>query len=59
MSHFLVGEAKTRELRAGLTTTRCPALVLGGELDPVFAVEVINELSPLETSRVAKHNGLV
>jgi pimeloyl-ACP methyl ester carboxylesterase len=45
MRHFLIGEAKTMDLRAGLTATRCPVLVLGGELDPVFPVEVINELA--------------
>jgi pimeloyl-ACP methyl ester carboxylesterase len=45
MSHFLLGEAKTMNLHAGLGATRCPVLVLGGELDPVFPVEVVNELA--------------
>lgn len=53
MRHFLVGEAKTMDLRADLAATRCPVLVLGGQLDPVFPVEVVNELaSGLPSERV-------
>lgn len=45
MIHFLAGEAKTMDLRADLIATRCPVLVLGGELDPVFPVELTKDLA--------------
>lgn len=44
-THFFAGEAQTMDLRAGLASARCPVLVLGGELDPVFPIELSQEVA--------------
>jgi proline iminopeptidase len=45
MFHFGAGEDRTFDLRAGLARVRCPALVVGGALDPVCPIEDQEEIA--------------
>lgn len=45
MFHFAAGEDRTFDLRPGLARVRCPALVVGGELDPVCPIEDQEEIA--------------
>jgi proline iminopeptidase len=45
MFHFAAGEDRRFDLRAGLARVRCPALVLGGALDPVCPIEDQEEIA--------------
>ena len=45
MFHFAADEDRRFDLRAGLAGVRCPALVLGGTLDPVCPIEDQEEIA--------------
>ncbi|HEX2485001.1 MAG TPA: alpha/beta fold hydrolase [Myxococcota bacterium] len=45
MFHFAAGEDRTFDLRGGLSRVRCPALVVGGALDPVCPIEDQEEIA--------------
>jgi proline iminopeptidase len=42
---FIEGEARTMDLLPGLAKAACPVLVVGGELDPVCAIENSDEIA--------------
>ena len=45
MFHFAAGEDRTFDLLEGLSRVRCPALVVGGALDPVCPIEDQEEIA--------------
>lgn len=45
MFHFSAGEDRSFDLLPGLSRVRCPALVVGGELDPVCPIEDQEEIA--------------
>jgi proline iminopeptidase len=44
LTHFINGEQRTMDLRAGLANARCPVLVLAGELDPITPLTSMEEI---------------
>ncbi len=44
LEHFVLGEMRTMDLRAGLSAVRCPALVLAGRRDPITPVSCSEEI---------------
>jgi pimeloyl-ACP methyl ester carboxylesterase len=60
-AHFFGGEATTMDPRAGLAATKCPVLVLSGELDPVVPPEMVDEMVnslPAELTSVEELPGI-
>lgn len=44
MAHFQAGEQTTMNLAPGLAAATCPVLVLAGDLDPVYPIEMSDEI---------------
>jgi proline iminopeptidase len=44
LTHFVNGEQRTMDLRAGLAAARCPVLLLAGELDPITPLVSMEEI---------------
>jgi proline iminopeptidase len=43
-THFILGEMRTMDLRAGLERVTCPTLITAGDYDPVTPVECAREI---------------
>jgi len=54
MDHFILGEQRTMDLRAGLGRIRCPVLVLAGARDPITPVACSEEIAASMPDGVAE-----
>jgi proline iminopeptidase len=52
--HFILGEQRTMDLRAGLANVTCPTLVLAGDLDPITPLSCSEEIAASLPSSLAE-----
>ena len=53
-SHFIMGEMRTMDLRAGLENVRCPTLITAGDYDPITPVACAREIFAVFPEGVAQ-----